>query len=69
VPTTNPKPVHGIYQTRTAEWRRERGRNAGKIAQSPETYAKNLVRNWPELSPETRQTIRTLLRPVIGDSQ
>jgi hypothetical protein len=47
----------------------ERARNAGKVAQSPETYAKNLVRFWPALSAETQATIRTVLSPIVGNSR
>jgi hypothetical protein len=60
-------PTKRPYHTSmTREGRIERARNAGKIAQSPETYAKNLVRGWPELTPEQAAKIRVLLRPVIG---
>ena len=48
-----------------AEARINRARNAGKAAQSPETLGRRLVKDWPDLSPEQKNTLRTLLRPVV----
>jgi hypothetical protein len=53
----------------TPEQRIERARNAGKVAQSPATYAKNLVRDWPKLNSEQQARIRTVLSPIVGDSR
>jgi hypothetical protein len=53
----------------TPQARQERARNAGKTAQSPATWAQNLVKHWPELTPEQASTIRTVLRPIVGDSR
>jgi xanthine/CO dehydrogenase XdhC/CoxF family maturation factor len=55
-----------ILETRTPEWRRERARKAGQAAQSPETLAYRLVKDWPELTAAQKHTVRVLLRPVIG---
>jgi hypothetical protein len=52
----------------TPEQRIERARKAGIAAQSPETHAKNLVRDWPALTAEQKSTISQLLRPVVGGS-
>jgi hypothetical protein len=49
-----------------AEARIKRASKAGKAAQSPETLGRRLVRDWPELTPEQKNTLRTLLRPVVG---
>jgi hypothetical protein len=50
--------------TLTPEQRRERARNAGQAAQRPETLAAKLVRDWPTFSPEQRDTLRAVLRPI-----
>jgi hypothetical protein len=52
--------------TLNPEQRIERARKAGKAAQSPETLANRLVKDWPTLSAEQKNTVRTALRPVIG---
>lgn len=53
----------------TPEQRSERARKAGLVAQSPETLAARLVRDWPTLSLEQRRVLRALLQPVLrGDS-
>jgi hypothetical protein len=66
MPTTNPKPVHGIYRTRTPEQRVERASNAGKAGNSHEALAKRIANNWPKLTQHQQDVIRTVLRPVIG---
>jgi hypothetical protein len=43
-----------------------RASNAGKASQTPAVYARKLVRSWPKLNSEQQNTIRTVLRPVIG---
>jgi hypothetical protein len=53
--------------TLNREQRTERARNAGKVAQSPETLANRLVRNWPTLTASQKATISTALRPVITE--
>jgi hypothetical protein len=58
---------HGSYTTLTDRQRQERARNAGKAAQSPETYAQKLVRDWPTLTASQKATISTALRPVITE--
>jgi hypothetical protein len=64
----NPVPkIHGSYRTLTDEQRRERARNAGKAAQSPETYAQKLVRDWPTLTASQKATIANALRPVLNE--
>ena len=55
-------------KTLTQEQRTARAAKAGKAAQSPETHAQKLVRDWPELTAEQKSTIRTLLRPVVRGS-
>ena len=50
--------------TRVPLTREERARKAGKAAQSPETLAAKLVRDWPTLTPEQHHTLRTMLRPI-----
>jgi hypothetical protein len=57
-------------KTLNSEQRIERARNAGKVAQSPETLANRLVKDWPALTAEQQNTVRTALRPVIaGDTR
>jgi hypothetical protein len=53
--------------TLTPEQRSERARNAGKAAQSPETYAQRLVRDWPTLTASQKATISAALRPVLTE--
>lgn len=52
--------------TLTPEQRRARSRKAGRAAQSPETLAARLVRDWPTLSADQRHTLRAMLRPITG---
>jgi hypothetical protein len=46
----------------------KRASDAGKASHAPTTYAKNLVRDWPALSPEQQARIRTVLSPIVGDT-
>ena len=52
--------------TRVPLTREERARKAGRAAQSPETLAAKLVRDWPTLSADQRHTLRAMLRPITG---
>jgi hypothetical protein len=52
----------------TPEQRITRASNAGKAAQSPETLASRLVKDWPALSESQKSTLRQMLRPVVGGS-
>lgn len=52
--------------TLNAEARIDRARNAGKASQTPESHAQKLVRDWPALTEVQKDTVRTLLAPVVG---
>jgi hypothetical protein len=52
--------------TLNPEQRIERARKAGKAAQSPETLANRLVKDWPALSESQKSKIAQTLRPVVG---
>jgi phage terminase small subunit len=54
--------------TLTPEQRTERARKAGYAAQSPETLASRLVKDWPELTDAQKHAVRVLLRPIVRNT-
>jgi hypothetical protein len=66
VPTRVPTHTVAPYERPTnSEALAAAGRKGSSKRHEPETYARSIVKRWPDLTEEQRTGIRAILEPVI----